>query len=172
MVYHMCQNQCFYCCLLWPLFALPSPTSNPRCSFSTPDMQQKGTPALSLCHTPSQRYNPPLHPRSRRRPQLPLFSKTLFPKNHRPPSTLPSRRILLMRCQVFRVGFWMAAYQHSSPKRTHLWSTSWNVWMFNRGKLQRKRAPRSTTTRRYTSRTGVARFTANGCQLKKSQTLF
>ena len=85
---------------------------------------------------------------------------------------MSQKNSLLLPAKVYRVGLWMRLYGHSSDKRTLLWSSSYDVWRLNKGRMhRRKNAARSQTTKRYVSREGQRRFTANKDELKNSQNL-
>ena len=73
--------------------------------------------------------------------------------------------------EVYRCNFWMKHYGHPTPKRSILWSTSWPIGFFNRGKLSRdKHTTEFETTIRYTDGSGRTRFKASRF-LKQTQNL-
>lgn len=75
--------------------------------------------------------------------------------------------------KLYRTGFWMKHFNSLSPKRTRLWSHSWGVSFFNRGKLGKKKGKckgKTSTTKIYFDKQGKKRFTA-ASGLKQTQNL-
>ena len=79
--------------------------------------------------------------------------------------------------QVFKISFWMAFFNHPSPKRTCCWSTRPEIRGFWLGKLtkqareaQKKKHPNFKTCIKYIDKQGKKRFHGSK-QLKSSGSL-
>lgn len=73
---------------------------------------------------------------------------------------------------MYRCSFWMKHYGCKTPKRTRLWSWSWGVSIFHKGKLQGKnRKATIKTALVYLDSQGVRRYKGTRA-LKSTQPLF
>ena len=84
----------------------------------------------------------------------------------------PRPNKVLIWGEVYKSQFWMKHFGHGTPKRSCLWSITWPIVVFNKGKLCRKKknVKEYESTVRYIDGKGRVRFKGSS-QLKKTQTL-
>lgn len=83
----------------------------------------------------------------------------------------PRPNKVLIWGEVYKSQFWMKHFGHGTPKRSCLWSITWPIVVFNKGKLCRKKNVKEyESTVRYIDGKGRVRFKGSS-QLKKTQTL-
>ena len=72
--------------------------------------------------------------------------------------------------KIWRQSFWMRHWGSPSPKRTSIWSNSWQIRLFNKGRLQRAEMKKCNypTSNKYKDRKGRARWSGNA-NLKSTQ---